>query len=472
MQGKKRTGRIITLSVIAVVVIAAGVIFIPKIANAARGDSSSQQFLTAEAAKGEIISSLSATGSITENEQDVDIFYGVTVSGIAVSAGDTVAKGDAIATLDTSSVTQAITSAKSELADVNDQLDAIADGDTDNVYVYSKLSGTVKDVFVGKGDAAADSVSKNGALLTITLTDGGEFKVTNAEGIIDKVYVKKGGKVYSGTTLLRLKVPGVTVSKDSLDSKKSALIEKIETLTSLQATGVIYAPYAGTIGKLHVSAGSALTNTDGDTDDLGALATIVLPDKMNLSVTIDELDISAVKEGQEASISLDALDGETFAGTVTEASSEADTSGNAPRFTAVISFEKADGMYPGMSATATIIKEKREDVITLPLEALQQSGNEMFVYTAVDADGNLSGATAVETGLSNGASVEITSGLTEGAAVYYVATSNDSSTQFGVMGGGMMIGGGERTFSTGSEGPPSGGGGNGGGQPPAAEGGQ
>lgn len=162
----------------------------------------------------------------------------------------------------------------------------------------------------------------------------------------------------------------------------------------------------------------------------------------SVSINVDELDILSVKEGQTATVTLDALDGQEFEGTITEVSSEASSGNSSAKYPVTITFEKTDDMLLGMSASATIHVSEAEDAVLIPVDALQEKGDSTFVYTKKDSDGSLSGEVEVETGISNGSQVEITSGLEEGDTVYYLkAESSDSSSNMpGAMdgqGGGM-----------------------------------
>lgn len=155
----------------------------------------------------------------------------------------------------------------------------------------------------------------------------------------------------------------------------------------------------------------------------------------SVSINVDELDILSVKEGQTATVTLDALDGQEFEGTITEVSNEASSGNSSAKYPVTITFEKTEDMLIGMSASATIHVSEAEDAVLIPVDALQEKGNSTFVYTKKDSDGNLSGEVEVETGISNGSQVEITSGLEEGDTVYYLkAESSDSSSN---MPGGM-----------------------------------
>lgn len=167
-------------------------------------------------------------------------------------------------------------------------------------------------------------------------------------------------------------------------------------------------------------------------------------EKVILSVNVDELDINSVSEGQEAKITFDAIEDETFTGTVTNIDQEASASNGVAKYAVDITLEKKDQMKVGMNASATIVIEEKKDVLTIPVNALQERKNEVFVYTSQDENGNLTGEKAVTTGLSNGETVEITEGLSEGDTVYYQKTGNTSSnnSQQGMPGGDMQMPGG------------------------------
>ena len=79
----------------------------------------------------------------------------------------------------------------------------------------------------------------------------------------------------------------------------------------------------------------------------------------------------------------------------------------------------------GMSASAEIFVANAENVLTIPMLALQQYGEQTFVYTAVDEDGNLTGETEITTGVSDGTLVEVVDGLEEGDTVYYYRIGGD-----------------------------------------------
>ena len=168
-------------------------------------------------------------------------------------------------------------------------------------------------------------------------------------------------------------------------------------------------------------------------------------EKVILSVNVDELDINSVSEGQQAEITFDAIEDETFTGTVTNIDQEASASNGVAKYGVDITLEKEEQMKVGMNASATIVIEEKKDVLTIPVNALQERKNEVFVYTSQSEDGSLSGEKTVKTGLSDGENVEITEGLSEGDTIYYQKTGNTSSSnnsQMGMPGGDMQMPGG------------------------------
>ena len=178
-----------------------------------------------------------------------------------------------------------------------------------------------------------------------------------------------------------------------------------------------------------------------------AAFTISSDDNMVLSVNVDELDINSVSKGQTAALTFDAIEDKEFEGEVTKVGSSASASGGVAKYSVNITAARDSRMKTGMNASATITVESREDVITIPVDAIQEKGNRTFVYTGRDAEGNPSDETEVTTGLSDGSTVEITEGLAEGDTVYYQRISSDNSSggesggvfgDFGGMGGGMM----------------------------------
>ena len=170
---------------------------------------------------------------------------------------------------------------------------------------------------------------------------------------------------------------------------------------------------------------------------------------INVEVRVDETDIANVAVGQKAKIKVDALGEKEIEGEVVEKAASAVTrtgqtiaqttvagSQEAKDFKVVIrlvnmSDDIRDRLRPGMSATAVVTTDRRENVITVPLQALVErdpqagkSGDQ--AQAAKDrkpqkgiftVENNKAIFTPVETGITGENDIEIKSGLTEGKEI-------------------------------------------------------
>lgn len=201
----------------------------------------------------------------------------------------------------------------------------------------------------------------------------------------------------------------------------------IAAQTAQATSGLDMSSLLGTSGADYSSFASGLASASSrpssGTPDV-TVATIALTDNVQISILVDELDILMVHEGQEADIEIDAVE-ETFTGTISRVSNlanDAAASGvfgtSNARYQIDISIPMAADMRLGMSATATITVASVEDVPVIPMTALQQRGQDLYVYGGYDEMGMLTDEIPVTTGISDGVNVEITSGISVGDTIY------------------------------------------------------
>ena len=150
------------------------------------------------------------------------------------------------------------------------------------------------------------------------------------------------------------------------------------------------------------------------------LMTVTPQDTMTLTVPVDESDISSVKTGMLAEITVNALPEEVFEGEITKVAKTGSGNGGSSKFDVEITLDRQGKMLSGMSASAVISLYEKMDVLTLPAAALTEDGGKTVVYTALDKKtGEPINPVEVTTGLSDGETVEILSGLQSGDSVYY-----------------------------------------------------
>lgn len=222
------------------------------------------------------------------------------------------------------------------------------------------------------------------------------------------------------------------------ENKKQVSGSDGETVEASAKAAAVTGTSTGTAAAADTETTAQQTSSSDSTEDTSSYSTDVTAftlasnDSMILSVSVDELDINSVSKDQEAEVTLDALEDSSFTGTVTKVGSSSQSSGNGvAKYTVEITIPKDAQMKEGMNASAVITVEEKKDVVTIPVNALQEKGDKTFVYTKKDDEGNLSGEQEVSTGLSDGDKVEITDGLSEGDTVYYQKTGNTQGTDSG-----------------------------------------
>lgn len=94
--------------------------------------------------------------------------------------------------------------------------------------------------------------------------------------------------------------------------------------------------------------------------------------QMELYVDVDEADVGQVKEGQAATFTVDAYPDRTFKAMITQVRYGSKTVGGVVTYETVLSMDNSDlSLRPGMTASADIIVKKIEDVILVPNTALR-----------------------------------------------------------------------------------------------------
>jgi len=195
-------------------------------------------------------------------------------------------------------------------------------------------------------------------------------------------------------------------------------VKKDDVLMKTTAGRSITSPIDGTVSEIAAQEGSPQM--------AGAvLCRVVDYSDLELSVQVDEYDISAISVGKTAAVTINAL-GKDVTGKVSEVSRDGVNQNGVTYFSAKISLPGGSDLRVGMTAQAKILNQSVKSAVVLPMSAIQfDSDNNPFVYIK-SAKGDVTSA-AVTLGINDGTNVEIKSGLKSGDVVQVpAATSSDS----------------------------------------------
>lgn len=247
---------------------------------------------------------------------------------------------------------------------------------------------------------------------------------------------------------------------DQIDNAKISLSNAQTNLENAQDTLDDYkvtAPISGTVVTKTAKAGDKIEG--GST---GTLCTIYDLSYLEMTMSIDELDISQVEVGQTVEVTADAVEGKTYTGVVTKVSVAGTTSGGITTYPVTVRIDETDGLRPGMNVDAEIVISSAEGVLAVPSGAVNR-GNTVLVTADSPSAANATDQEApegyayveVEIGVSDDSYTEIASGLQEGDTVAYIQTgSSGMNMMMGGMPGGMTV----TTVGGGPSGGPGGGG--------------
>ena len=169
-------------------------------------------------------------------------------------------------------------------------------------------------------------------------------------------------------------------SRDNMNQNEAVLKHTKDILRKTTYT----APIDGIVSYIAVRVGEnvvpGIQNAEGSN-----LMTISDMSVVTAEVKVDETDITNVREGQPAEVTIDALPGKTFKGHVTQVGELAilrssgqaattQTTANtqeARDFKVVVTVDNPpEALRPGLSATAKIQTAEKKDALTIPIQAL------------------------------------------------------------------------------------------------------
>lgn len=383
----------ILIGSILAVVITAVVVF-----NLSNKKEESTEVQTEKVKRGDVIKTVSASGKI-QPVTDVKISSNVSakIMRLYVKEGDKVKKGQILVSLDRTNYEAAVNQAKAEVLRTQSQvMNAKA-----NLEKAQQDHNRVKGLFEKKLAAEAEMQTATAALLTAQST------LASAESQV-----------------------------------QSAEAQLAQTMDNLSKTE-IYAPIEGTVSQLNKEAGEIALGSQFSQDVIMVVANLA---QMEARVNVDENDVIAINLGDSAKIEVDALTGRYINGYVTEIANSANvkaagTQEEKTEFEVKIALaENLDVLRPGMSTTADITTDVRNNVLNVPIQCVtvreperlkRKEGVEKDAAIANDTanefvpnkdgvvevvfviDNGVSVAKAVKTGIQSESHIEIIDGLKE-----------------------------------------------------------
>ena len=266
-----------------------------------------------------------------------------------------------------------------------------------------------------------------------------------------------------------------TTSVTSLQAKLDQAQLDVQTAQASVDATVLYAPGAGTVTAVNGTVGqqsssggssssaqssssssgsgqggqqSSTTSTTSSTSS--GFITLTNMTGLVVDTSVAEIDVSKVKTGQKATVTLNALPDKPIQATVSSINLTPTTSGSVVSYGAQLTLSSPpDGLRPGQSASVVITVAEAQNALSVPAAAVTTVGSNSIV-TVQENGQNV--PRPVQVGIRGESTVQITSGLTEGESVVLTATAATGTGTGRTGGTGTFPGGGTGGFPGGTGG--------------------
>jgi len=462
----------IVITVVVVAVVAGlGLLGLQRL-QAAQASQTNLQ--TTQVRRGSLTATIGTAGTIQPtNSVNLSFQTSGTVKEIKVNEGDPVKAGQVLATLDAADmelqVAQAelnlsnaqlklaaakkgptaeeIASAKASLASAEENLKALQAGPSANDIEVARLkyeqakdqlwsSQSQRDATCGKGGGAAcDQANASVASATMAVEIARIQYEQAQKGPTDKDLRAAEAQVAQARLNLSklMSTPAAEDIQTAENAVKQAQISLDQAKLKL-APYTLTAPFDGTVARLSLQVGQ-MVNANAQ---VGLLS---VPDSFDITADMSEVDVARVKVGQEVDVTLDALPDRTFKGHVTKVATVGTSTQGVVNYPVTIHLDQADpGIKPGMTANASIIVDRRDNVLLVPSRAIRTQGNQRLVRVLFQGQ---TIDVPVQVGLSGDNGTEVLGDtLKEGDEVVLNASASQAQRGLGIpgMGGVMRLG--------------------------------
>ncbi len=220
----------------------------------------------------------------------------------------------------------------------------------------------------------------------------------------------------------------------------SQLDQQLQEVQVRQQDTRLAATMSGTVTRRYMEEGELITSGVGNFSSGTPVLQIADLSKMLVKISVNEVDVSRIRQGLPVEIELDGARGERFGGVVSRVApaaagsatgsdgssgggNNAGATGGVVRFAVEVLVEQPDArMKPGMSARCAIILDRRRATLRLPLSCVDGRSDTAVVQVVratrrEGKPGEEEQPREIRVGLRGETHVEVLSGLREGERV-------------------------------------------------------
>lgn len=295
-----------------------------------------------------------------------------------------------------------------------DREDAIAETGNveanEDVVISSKISGRVTQVNVDNGK----SVSKDQSLIQLDNTEQSNNLIT-AQSNLAKSQIALQDKqknyqryqeLYTQGAISLKDLEGAKVLLDTSQADADVAAASVANAKEALSNTVISSPISGLAANCTVTQGQVVAPGS-------PLMTVQDISSVYVLTNVEQTDISRIKDGLKAEVTVDAYPNRTFKGTVQIINPVADQTNRV--FEVKVKVDNPDLLLkPGMFAKVNLFPGTSSKVLMVPQEALAGTEGQYYLFIV---EGDHAKRQSVEIGKTAEQNIEITSGISQGQQV-------------------------------------------------------
>ena len=295
-----------------------------------KGEGQAYNYTTEPVRRGDLSVIVTATGSVQPTEQvDISSELSGTVRTVNVTYNSVVAVGEVLAELDTNKLQADVRNASAQLASARASVLKAETEVAAAKTTFDRLSSLVGQRISSQQDLDGARFAHEAAIASKAVS---EAAVQSAEASL------RLAEVNLAKSRIVSPIDGVVLTRD---------VDPGQTVASSLSAPVLFT-IAGDLTR------------------------------MELQAAVDEADVGQVREGQDATFSVDAYPGRSFPAAIETVRFAPETVSNVVTYKAILTVDNADLLLrPGMTATADIVVESVEDALLVPNAALRYSHPEV-----------------------------------------------------------------------------------------------
>lgn len=317
-------------------------------------------------AQGNLELTVSASGPVRSGIYTITFSGSAKIATIAVAVGDVVTAGEALATLDATSLQDAVNQAQANAAAAQtaldnaqthvDQVSAQTQADLQAAYDQEQLAiqACHTPTPTPEPSPGTPTPTPTASATASATPTGNETCIQHAED----QFAAAQAQATAQNAAAQAEVRTAQAQLATADARLQTAEDNLNDAT-------ITAPHDGTVSQVNGHVGETPGATFIQIVDLSSLQVVA---------NVNEADIGAVAEGDAVRFSVSAYGPRQFFGTVDAFSPVGQTTANVVTFAVTIDVDGASAqgahLFPGMTASVTIVTAQRFQVVLVPVRAI------------------------------------------------------------------------------------------------------